>query len=59
MRKKSSRKPIFGYSDRTTAKLDFDCELFGKVKYWAERALKHFRLGGYVDDSVIPGRNRY
>ncbi len=48
MTKKSSRKPIFGYSDRTTVKLDFDGELFRKVKYWAERALKHFRLGGYV-----------
>lgn len=48
LRKKSSRNPIFGYSDRTTVKLDFDGEQFGKVKYWAERAMKHFRLGGYV-----------
>jgi hypothetical protein len=46
--KKSSRKPIFGYSDRTTVKLDFDGELFRKVKYWAEKILKHFRLGGCV-----------
>jgi len=48
LRKKSSRKPIFGYSDRTTVKLDFDGELFRKVKYWAEKAMKHFRLGGYI-----------
>jgi hypothetical protein len=48
LRKKSSRKPVLGYSDRTTVKLDFDGELFRKVKYWAERALKHFRLGGYL-----------
>ena len=48
LRKKSSRKPYLGYSDRTTVKLDFDGEQFKKVRYWAERALKHFRLGGYV-----------
>ena len=29
-------------------KLDFDGEQFKKVKYWAETALKHFRLRGYV-----------
>jgi hypothetical protein len=46
--KKSSRKPILGYTDRTTVKLDFDCELFRKVKYWADKAMKHFRLGGYI-----------
>jgi hypothetical protein len=48
LRKKSSRKPILGYTDRATVKLDFDGEQFRKVKYWAERALKHFRLRGYV-----------
>jgi hypothetical protein len=48
LKKKSSRKPVLGYSDRTTVKLDFDGELSRKVKCWAERALKHFRLGGYV-----------
>jgi hypothetical protein len=46
--KKSSRKPIFGYSDRTTVKLDFDGELFRKVKCWTERTMKHFRLNGYI-----------
>jgi len=46
--RKLSRKPILGYTDRTTVKLDFDGELFRKVKYWADRAMKHFRLGGYV-----------
>ena len=48
MTRKLSRKPILGYTDRTTVKLDFDGELFRKVKYWADRAMKHFRLGGYV-----------
>ena len=48
LRKKSNRKPILGCSDRTTVKLDIDGELFRKVKYWAERTYKHFRLSGYV-----------
>ena len=48
MTKKSSRKPILGYTDRTTVKLDFDGEQFRKVKYWTDRTMKHFRLGGYV-----------
>ena len=46
--RKSNRKPILGYSDRTTVKLDFDSEQFRKVKHWAERAMKHFRLSGYI-----------
>jgi hypothetical protein len=29
-------------------KLDFDGEVFRKVKYRAERGLENFRLGGYV-----------
>ena len=29
-------------------KLDFDGEVFRKVKYWAERGLENFRVGGYV-----------
>ena len=48
MTKKSSRKPILGYTDRATVKLDFDGEQFRKVKYWADRAMRHFRLRGYV-----------
>jgi hypothetical protein len=46
--KKSSRKPILGYTDRATVKLDFDGEQFKKVRYWGDRAMKHFRLGGYI-----------
>lgn len=39
---------ILGYSDTETVKLDFDRTPFRLVKYWAERALKWFKLGGYV-----------
>jgi len=48
LKKKSSHKLIFGYSDRTTVKLDFDGELFRRVKAWADRTMKRFRLGGYI-----------
>lgn len=41
-------KPILGYSDTETVKLDFDDTTFRNVKYWANRALVWFKLGGYV-----------
>ena len=44
----SQAKPILGYSDTETVKLDFDDIPFKKVKYWAERAMNWFKLGGYI-----------
>lgn len=44
----SQAKPIFGYTDTETVKLDFDDTTFKKVKYWAERAMNWFKLGGYI-----------
>lgn len=41
-------KPILGYSDIETVKLDFDDTTFKNAKYWAERAMKWFKLGGYI-----------
>ena len=41
-------KPILGYTDTETVKLDFDDTTFKNVKYWAERTLKWFKLGGYI-----------
>jgi len=41
-------KPIFGFSDTETIKLDFDETSFKNVKYWAQRVMKWFKLGGYV-----------
>jgi len=46
---KSNRaRPILGYSDRETVKLDFDDVPFKVVKYWAFRAMKRFRLKGFL-----------
>jgi hypothetical protein len=41
-------KPILGYSDTSTVKLDFDDASFKSVKYWALRAMKWFRLRGFI-----------
>jgi len=41
-------KPILGFSDTETVKLDFDNTNFSTVKYWANRAMKWFRLGGFI-----------
>jgi hypothetical protein len=41
-------KPILGYSDTSTVKLDFDDASFKTVKYWALRANGWFRLRGFV-----------
>lgn len=40
--------PIIGYTDQSTVKLDFDNATFKIVKYWATRAMKWFRLRGFV-----------
>jgi hypothetical protein len=40
--------PILGYTDQTTVKLDLDKMPFKTVKYWALRAMKWFRLRGFI-----------
>ena len=46
--KKSSPKPIIGYTDTGTVKLDLDNMRFKNVQYWAFKTLKQFRLRGFV-----------
>jgi len=41
-------KPVLGYTDTETVKLDFDDTSFRTVMYWANRAMRWFKLGGYV-----------
>ena len=41
-------KPLFGFTDTETVKLDLDDMSFGRVKYWACKALKQFGLGGFL-----------
>jgi hypothetical protein len=41
-------KPILGFTDKATVKIDFDDRSFKTAKYWAFRTLKRFRLGGFV-----------
>ncbi len=41
-------KPILGYSDKSTVKLDFDEASFKTVTYWAFRAMKWFKLRGFI-----------
>ena len=45
---KSKAKPILGYSDTETVKLDFDNTAFCLVKYWAFKAMRKFRLEGFI-----------
>lgn len=45
---KSKAKPILGFSDTETVKLDFDNTAFHLVKYWAFKAMRKFRLEGFV-----------
>jgi hypothetical protein len=45
---KLNLKPILGFSDTETVKLDFDDTPFKQVKYWAFKAMKRFRLGGFL-----------
>lgn len=44
----SSPKFILGFSDEETVKLDFDQMPLSKVKFWASKALKHFKLRGFI-----------
>ena len=39
---------ILGFTDDETVMLDFDDTPFRKVKYWAQVALKHFDLCGFL-----------
>jgi hypothetical protein len=45
---KSSLKSIIGYTDTETVKLDFDDTPFSTVRYWANRAMRWFKLGGFI-----------
>lgn len=40
--------PILGFTDKATVKIDFDNKSFKTTKYWAFRALKRFRLRGFI-----------
>lgn len=48
MTEKSRAKPIIGFSDTETVKLDFDNTLFRDVRYWALRAMRRFKLEGFI-----------
>jgi len=48
LRKKSNPKPILGYTDTETVKLDLDNMSFQRVKYWALGTAKQFRLRGFI-----------
>lgn len=48
MESKSIRKPLLGYSDKSTVKLDFDDVPFKTVKYWSKRAYYWFDLDGII-----------
>jgi hypothetical protein len=39
---------MLGYSDTETVKLDFDEMSFRSVKYWASKAMKRFKLAGFL-----------
>ena len=39
---------ILGFTDNETVKLDFDDMTLKTVRYWARRAMKYFKLSGYV-----------
>jgi hypothetical protein len=45
---KSKARPILGFSDTETVKLDFDETSFSSVKYWALRTMKWFKLKGFI-----------
>lgn len=46
--KSSQGKPIFGFTDTETVKLDFDNMPLEEVKYWACKTMGKFRLGGFI-----------
>jgi hypothetical protein len=41
-------KPVLGYSDISTVKLDFDNTPLKRVKYWAKRVCRFFKLEGFL-----------
>ena len=43
-----NRNFVLGYTDEETVMLDFDNTSFKTVRYWASRAMKWFRLQGYL-----------
>lgn len=45
---KWNHKFILGYTDNETVMLDFDNTPFRDVKYWALRAMKWFKLTGFI-----------
>jgi len=45
---RSSPKFILGYTDTETVMLDFDHMILVKVKYWSRRAMRYFKLGGFL-----------
>ena len=48
MKEKSCPKFIIGFTDTETVMLDLDYMSFNRVKYWARRALRFFKLEGYI-----------
>lgn len=45
---KSKVKPVLGFTDAETVKLDLDDKSFKSAKYWALKAMKRFRLDGFI-----------
>jgi len=43
-----SIEPILGSTDSVTCKLDLDDVSFKSAKYWANKAMERFGLGGYI-----------
>lgn len=48
IRKLNRCRPILGYTDTATVKLDFDDVSFRTVKHWASRTMKKFKLEGLI-----------
>lgn len=48
MKGRSYPKFILGYTDKKTVMLDFDHMPFEKVKYWARKAVRFFKLEGFL-----------
>ena len=46
--KLSQGKPVFGFTETETVKLDFDDTTFRTVRYWALRTMRWFKLEGFI-----------
>ena len=57
MTEKSRASPVLGLSDDETVKLDFDDASLRTVRYWASRAVKWFKLDGFI--ILRSSKNRY